>query len=371
MGILRFFLAVSVIVAHSSPILGIGFVPGDVAVEAFFIISGFYMSLVLSEKYFLIRSYYNVFLTNRFLRLYPIYYTVLLLSLVYFLLLGLKTSNYGQLSSFMDNWNHLKASTIAYLICVQLTLIGQDTILFLRSTADGGMEFCKNFFLSKYPLFKFMLVPQAWTLSLELMFYSICPFFIKMRLRYLLCIIFFLVLVKLVSVACGLTNDPWTYRFFPFELMFFLSGIVAYALYKRLAVIAIKRYVFILVLAYMVLFTLFYKQLPGQQSLNLIYLASVFLTIPFLFIYTRKSGLDRKIGELSYPVYISHILVINGTDLLIRKLRVPFAYRSDIALVLTVILSIALIKLVGERFDNLRHKKIHLEPKKKPLPVRF
>ena len=45
------FLAVSVIVSHTEPILGLNMMPGYEAVRLFFIISGFYMSLVLSGKY--------------------------------------------------------------------------------------------------------------------------------------------------------------------------------------------------------------------------------------------------------------------------------------------------------------------------------
>jgi peptidoglycan/LPS O-acetylase OafA/YrhL len=216
-----------------------------------------------------------------------------------------------------------------------------------------------------------MMIPQAWTLSLELMFYIICPFFIKMRLRLLLGLIFFLITLKLVSVACGYTNDPWTYRFFPFEGVFFLAGIVAYTMYKKLSSLTIKPFVFVSILAYIILFTLFFKQLPGEQLLKLVYLVSVFLSIPFLFIYTKKNRLDRKIGDLSYPMYISHILVMNVTDLLTRKISMLSAYRSDVVLVLTVILSLLLIKLIGDRFENIRHKKIHIEQQRKPLPIRF
>lgn len=53
MGVLRLILAVSVILNHSPIALAPWrpLVPGDLAVQAFFVISGFYMSLVLSTKY--------------------------------------------------------------------------------------------------------------------------------------------------------------------------------------------------------------------------------------------------------------------------------------------------------------------------------
>ena len=51
MGLIRALLAISVILAHSESFLGLSLVGGKVAVQAFFIISGFYMALILNEKY--------------------------------------------------------------------------------------------------------------------------------------------------------------------------------------------------------------------------------------------------------------------------------------------------------------------------------
>lgn len=51
MGLIRILLAISVIIAHTESILGFNMVGGTLAVQAFFIISGFYMALILSEKY--------------------------------------------------------------------------------------------------------------------------------------------------------------------------------------------------------------------------------------------------------------------------------------------------------------------------------
>jgi len=59
MGLLRLILAISVVLAHTSYIFGFGLVGGQAAVQAFYIISGFYMALVLNEKYIgENRSYY-------------------------------------------------------------------------------------------------------------------------------------------------------------------------------------------------------------------------------------------------------------------------------------------------------------------------
>lgn len=333
-------------------------VPGDVAVEAFFIISGFYMNLILSEKYFKTRKYYTLFITNRFLRIYPIYYSVLILSLIYFLIVGFKSTDFRSLQVYIDNWKNLKLGTKIYFGVTNLSLFGQDSALFMTTTNTGTLQFTKNSFSANLPLFRFMIVPQAWTLSLELMFYIICPLFIRMKVKYIIILIIILITIKLIAIHQGLTYDPWKYRFFPFELVFFLTGIVSYHLYKELSKFKITSLVFRFILGYILFLTLFFKNLPYQPFLGLFYLVSIALTIPFLFIYTKNSKLDRIIGEFSYPFYISHILVLNITDIILKKLQISNVYNSETAFVLTTILSIFLIKSIGEKIESYRSNRI-------------
>jgi len=75
MGSLRFFLAFSVAFAFGLPL---GFPTSDIAVQSFYVISGFYMALVLNEKYG--PGSYWLFVSNRLLRLWPAYFVVLVLS---------------------------------------------------------------------------------------------------------------------------------------------------------------------------------------------------------------------------------------------------------------------------------------------------
>lgn len=69
----------SVAIGHYSPVAGRFVVPGDTAVQVFFAISGFYMTLVLNEKYL---DSYGSFLANRALRLLPLYWITVALSVV-------------------------------------------------------------------------------------------------------------------------------------------------------------------------------------------------------------------------------------------------------------------------------------------------
>jgi len=77
MGTLRLLLALSVAYGHLA--VPLRFPTSDIAVQSFFVISGFYMALVLNEKYG--PGSYWLFISNRLLRLWPAYFVVLVLSL--------------------------------------------------------------------------------------------------------------------------------------------------------------------------------------------------------------------------------------------------------------------------------------------------
>ena len=67
MGIIRILLAISVVIAHSSLFLGYNIANGLVAVQIFYMFSGFYMFMILSEHYTSVRKFYK----SRALRALP------------------------------------------------------------------------------------------------------------------------------------------------------------------------------------------------------------------------------------------------------------------------------------------------------------
>src|SRR5690348_4065548 len=93
MGTLRAFLAFSVLAWHIRP-AGydrLTLVDGGVAVLIFFIISGFYMSMVLNEKYLRLENGTRRFFVNRLLRIFPAYLAAMILQQVVFSFHGVKT----------------------------------------------------------------------------------------------------------------------------------------------------------------------------------------------------------------------------------------------------------------------------------------
>ena len=84
MGIMRFVLAMAVVAFHLLAIPKIG----PIAVQAFFVLSGFLMTLVMHTSYGYQPSGIGRFWLNRALRLYPIYIVSLLLTLPMAVLFG-------------------------------------------------------------------------------------------------------------------------------------------------------------------------------------------------------------------------------------------------------------------------------------------
>src|SRR5260370_42618312 len=78
MGFVRILLGISIVFSHAGKPFGYDMIPTKTAIQAFFIISGFYMALILNEKYASQKNSYKLFITNRFLRIFPLYWFMLL-----------------------------------------------------------------------------------------------------------------------------------------------------------------------------------------------------------------------------------------------------------------------------------------------------
>ena len=195
MGCLRLLLALSVVIAHTSPIFGIRLVSGAAAVETFFIISGFYMALVINEKYFAagqaLKSAYKLFIEARAMRLYPLYAFILALTLVMQAALlrpGVGTGALApSLGLWVQNFHQMRWFSLLLLAGTNLSLIGQDCVVFSGLNAQTGKLFwTPNFWSVPLPGYHFLFVPQAWTLGLEIVFYLLAPFLVRRKAAFLI-----------------------------------------------------------------------------------------------------------------------------------------------------------------------------------------
>ncbi|WP_313818619.1 acyltransferase [Cupriavidus sp.] len=317
MGFFRLLLAIAVVVAHSSPLFGLEFTGGVVAVQAFYIVSGFYISLILNEKYGPGLAGTKLFYSNRFLRIYPIYWTILAASIA-LSILELSHPNVhtiGTLRNFTHYFDDLGFGSKLYLLITNISLIGMDWGFFLR--LDGPQIEATTSFLSFHPrAFELAFVPQAWTLGIEIAVYLIAPFIFRRKLAVLVAMAAASTAARAYAFSIGLTEDPWSYRFLPFELGLFILGAIAYRAYKEVSFLS-RKSVGWLCLTTVLTLTVYYPHLstapsviPGFYTGQLLFLLAVFISIPAMFHLSKSSRVDRWIGELSYPVYLSQMMVI-------------------------------------------------------------
>lgn len=186
MGLLRLLLAFSVVLGHGAGYANLIFVNGSAAVFCFFMISGFYIALLLDTVYM---GRLVAFYINRVLRLYPAYFFVLLIAIVY------REAAVGDLSAFFISGIEHKS----WAVVSNFLFFGMD---YLRFNAVSEFGYPANW----------RIIPQAWSLDVEIMFYVIAPLFLAwVTNRHLVKFGFF---VLLSLLAWGIT---WNieYKGFP------------------------------------------------------------------------------------------------------------------------------------------------------------
>ncbi len=353
MGSLRTLFAIAVVFAHS---YGYVFVGGQNAVQLFYMISGFLISYVIVEKktYSSIKNFY----INRYLRLYPIYASVAILTL---LALSVSAFLLDKNLEFFSTYHNAPFAADILLLLSNSTLFLQDWVMF-SGIENNQLVFSTNVFKGNIALYKGLLVPQAWTLGVELSFYLIAPFILPRR-KILFALLFLSIMLRIYLIYIGIgRQDPWTYRFFPTELTLFLLGALSHQVilpfYRKLfSKHNIEKYsttsTYLLILI-----TLSFWLIPIDELTKSIALFFIFLLLmPLTFLFQSKRNWDKWIGNLSYPIYICHILVIYVTNFLTEKLGIKnITTISLIIVAASVCLSILLNTYIGNPTEALRNK---------------
>jgi len=288
---------------------------GAHAVQLFYVISGFLMSLVLNEN----SSYHNTikFYLNRILRIYPVYLSVAILSTIWLLIYD---------SDFIRVYQSIPSSAECLLIVSNFFIFGQDWVMF-SGIEHSNLVFSTDFSKSEVFLFQGLVIPQAWTLGVELSFYLIAPFVLR-SLRKIIALLVLSILLRIILVINGIgLHDPWTYRFFPLELALFLSGALAHRYILPFWNDFLRSNdhpkIILLGMVYLIVFIFFYGYvaIPEIIKFSLLFISFLFF-LPIAFIYQNESKFDKKIGELSYPIYVGHMLVIWILGALSKKLEI-------------------------------------------------
>lgn len=275
-GTLRLCLALLVAASHMGVSIA-GYNPGVVSVVVFFLLAGRVTAHLLKAPSGPAADYY----LERLARIYPAYLCALLVAAAIYVALPLQ-SPFLPPSPTARDW-------IANLTVMPLAL---------RLKCDGS---CFNVV---FDYRNFTLLPPAWSLGLELQFYLLAPFVLRMPPAIRTRIVLASLAVWIIAAAGGLDCDSWGYRLLPGTLFIFMAGAETqerrYALLAGLWIVACATFAAV---------RLGYVQprpFNAETSLGLA------IGLPTVLAVSRlpRLGADRFLGGMSYPLFLLHFPVI-------------------------------------------------------------
>lgn len=316
MGTYRFFLAIMVALSHLGVTFWGGHNPGVVAVISFFLISGFVMTGLVRNHYSSLDRV-SMFYVDRLSRILPQY-------LLFIALAGLGVWLLGFASPYL-------------------------AALTVKGMAANLLVVPLDFFMYDADISRWMLIPQAWSLGLELTFYLLFPFIIIRRYRGV-CTVLSLIVWSLAAWG-WLDTDAWGYRLLPGTLFMFLLGSYIYDAPKLdRRHVAVKVWLCLAVAAWL---------LAEQGKLGQLYtfevVVGLMLGVPILFglAKLRRHPWDDRLGNMSYGVFLSHFIGI----WLSEALHIEAGFYA-VAFVLAVSVSMAFVgyELVESPVLRWRHR---------------
>lgn len=350
MGFFRFLLAIAVVIAHSKSIFSTSnevawdsiisrentsiYIWSGHAVFVFFMISGFFMSMVINEKYNKIPNGNSKFILNRALRLYPVNFVILIASFIFYYATNIQSY---MTFSLPDQSVPL---TIASFFS-NIFFLGAEIITF--SNPENWVY----------------VNPQIWSISVEIYFYILAPFIVSKSIKLIVSIALISLALRLSLSYFGFPPVPWRYFFFPSILVFFLIGVLAHRLkdfkkyIKGVEVVSLVRYLS-LTMVVILLFTKSFWDISGDHDslTSWFFFTCVALSIPLLFELTKNNKLDNFFGHLSYPIYIGHMFAIT----LVYYFAKESADRGGLTMVATLFMSVILYQFIDIPIEKLRKK---------------
>ena len=331
MGYLRVFLALAVFYTHvDAPIQALKFTGGSTAVEAFFVVSGYFIAQVLEKKKY---SSTKKFYLSRILRIFPTFLIASVIALSHILVITKFGASRGQ-----------NFSPVSFL--PNLLIIFQDLCYFL----DSGIHIIPG-------LQQTLVLGVAWTLSLELYFYLVSPLLLKIKTRHLLLACFTLLVSKVALFAIVGLNPFFANRFFIFEFGFYLLGYISYRSQINIAVSKVAAF---LVFLMPIVFPLWkYGNQFGPHAWEpMLYPIIVALSLPYLMKIDMHCKLSVFLGRISFPIYLFHVPIAAWYVSLVSfsGYPVPPKITGVVILATTIGVSYISLRLVEDKINNYRSK---------------
>jgi peptidoglycan/LPS O-acetylase OafA/YrhL len=268
-------LAVLVLLSHVGVnIFGYGI--GDMAVIAFYLLSGYVMTILINN-YYASNDRIFAFYVDRAARLFPQFVAYCIMTLMLMKYIGFSTV-------YLENCSAKK-------IMMNFAMLPLN---FFNLIVIGDC----------------MLIPQAWSLGLELCFYIFIPIIIVIINRAIARTIISLLSIGIFMLAYfGIINtEIYGFRLLPGTLFIFLTGAALAA-----PNLLIRYFVWIVWAWAISLFSLMYidrmlLSFDGNKEV----LAGLIIGIPVVAFLCRFrfSVYDEWLGNLSYGIFLNHFLCI-------------------------------------------------------------
>jgi peptidoglycan/LPS O-acetylase OafA/YrhL len=189
-------------------------------------------------------------------------------------------------------------------------------------------------------------IGPAWSIGMEIWFYLLAPYLLRMRLTILAG-----VMIGGLALRSGLDllgENP--YYFFPAQLPLFIFGALAYRIGR-----APTRVFAATGVALVICGCVLFGPLVGldERYKWLMYVSFAF-AVPSLFNATKRSRFDRAVGELSYPIYLTHWTLLNVVGVVCRRVGIRSA--GELAAVVTVVVSFLLFNYVDRPISGWRER---------------
>jgi peptidoglycan/LPS O-acetylase OafA/YrhL len=290
-GAIRLFLACGVVFAHaaSNVLQDVGLtadkewwlnIVGGRAVIFFYIVSGFLISYALHEKYRPTTAGTLAFFRSRFLRIFPLWWALLIVCLV------------------IDTppWPAGHSPTV---LVPAVTLFGTDWLAAFWA----------------YPERYWGTFPDAlrvgWTLGAELTFYLIAPWSLRSgKIAVVLLLMSAIVrfgVATVIPIEASRLYVTWSYYFFPATLMFFMLGHFANIIARSLPLGAT---VSIVALALAAFFSWLEPPISVDRLPSYLSCLCFAAALPGLFAVTKDSRIFNFLGDLTYPLYLTHTMTV-------------------------------------------------------------
>lgn len=295
MGIIRLLLATAVCNSHFE-LTGLPMVDGHEAVLTFFAVSGFYMAMILEERDESRSSFYK----NRILSLYPMFlFAVGISAAIMFILDAHPLINRAQMIEFLDNpWG-------AFIVLwTSLCVVGQELLFSLGISEGGHLQFLNGNMSS---LYNCVFLVQAWSLSLEAVFYFLAPFLVRLKGNTLLALSTGSLIFRILITITPLSDHSFFLRFFPADFWLFGFGIISYRFYRGLPKSS-SPFDFIAFIAMIVL--IFVAGGVGSNYEPFLLPMTALILQPFIFRAFQSLLIDCVVGKITYPFYLLHYSVI-------------------------------------------------------------